>query len=663
MDQIQEIKTPIDHSGTRAAEPLDHRRDALYYAVLLSVAVLPYLNTLGFGFVYDDNYQIVENPYVHSFHYLKQILISSVWSFKYSRIPTNYYRPLMSLEYVFLYKTYGPIAYVFHLANVLTHAAVVVLLFAVGRRLLNSERVAFLAAVLFALDPVHTESVAWVAAIPDIQLALFLMIAFWFYLEMGEPSRSQWWTPVAMNGVFFLALFSKEPAVAFPVIAVFYEHLLRADRDRTNWKQKLGRYGPLFILTGVYLIARVLLIGGLIPKLQRPRLSWPSALLSAVSLFGQYMNKLAWPVRLKMFYAFRAANSLRDPGFLIGVAWILSLGLLCWFLWKRNRPLVLPVLWMVATLAPALNARWMPGNVFAERYLYVPSIGFCWLVASGLLALWEAPRVRLFTWARVAIASTVLLAVSLSALLIVKRNAVWRDDLHFFTDGVKQNPENANLHSDLGFANWAVRNHAAARAQWAISIGLDPNNFWALNNIGMADVTEGHYADAIPPLQQALKLRPEFSDAHLNLAGAFDGLHQASEAEKEFLAAIDSSPLDYDAHNRLAAFYQRAGRIEEAQKQYLVSFAAQPNAAALDGLGDIAVAEGQTATAERYFRQGVDIDEYDHHAHYELVRIYGESGRNAEALREFDLGQRTDAGTDPEAKAAKAVVDKLKGSK
>ena len=355
MDQIQEIKTPIDHSGTRAAEPLDHRRDALYYAVLLSVAVLPYLNTLGFGFVYDDNYQIVENPYVHSFHYLKQILISSVWSFKYSRIPTNYYRPLMSLEYVFLYKTYGPIAYVFHLANVLTHAAVVVLLFAVGRRLLNSERVAFLAAVLFALDPVHTESVAWVAAIPDIQLALFLMIAFWFYLEMGEPSRSQWWTPVAMNGVFFLALFSKEPAVAFPVIAVFYEHLLRADRDRTNWKQKLGRYGPLFILTGVYLIARVLLIGGLIPKLQRPRLSWPSALLSAVSLFGKYMNKLAWPVRLKMFYAFRAANSLRDPGFLIGVAWILSLGLLCWFLWKRNRPLVLPVLWMVATLAPALQ--------------------------------------------------------------------------------------------------------------------------------------------------------------------------------------------------------------------------------------------------------------------------------------------------------------------
>ena len=116
-------------------------------------------------------------------------------------------------------------------------------------------------------------------------------------------------------------------------------------------------------------------------------------------------------------------------------------------------------------------------------------------------------------------------------------------------------------------------------------------------------------------------MRPEFSDAHLNLAGAFDGLHQASEAEKEFLAAIDSSPLDYDAHNRLAAFYQKAGRIEEAQKQYLVSFAAQPNAAALDGLGDIAVAEGQTATAERYFRQGVDIDEYDHHAHYELVRF------------------------------------------
>jgi protein O-mannosyl-transferase len=636
--------------------------DGYIYAFLFIVGALPYLNTLWASFVYDDNYQIVQNPYIRSFGYLKQILTTPVWSFKYARVPTNYYRPLMSLEYLVLYKMYGPLAYVFHLANLLTNAAVAILLYAVTRRLFNSKPIAFVAALIFALHPVHTEAVAWIASVPDLQLAAFLLITFWFYLDLGEPERKRWWTPIAMTCAFLLALFSKEPAVAFPVIALFYEYALRADRQQTNWKQKLGRYGPLFLATGVYLCARVALIGGLIPRLQRPRLSWPSALLSAVSLFGQYMNKLVWPVPLKMFYAFNAVNNPVDLGFLIGVAWILALGFLCWYFWKRNRLLVLPILWTVATLGPALNARWMPGNVFAERYLYVPSMGFCWLASIGLLALWDAKRIRPFVWARVALTAIALLSLSLSALAIVARNRVWYSDLRFFADGVRQTPDNSNLRSDLGFAYWDVRDHTHAIEQWNISVTKDPNNFWALNNIGMAAVDEKRYGDAIPVLQRALKLRPEFSDAHLNMAEALDGLHQETEAEAEFHAAVDSSPLDFKAHNRFAAFYLAQGRTEEARRQYLAALAAQPNVAALDGLGDIAFDEKQTASAENYFRQAEALDSYDSHAHFQLVRIYGESGRSADALREFELGRRTGSTDDAIGRAAKEIVDKLKST-
>jgi hypothetical protein len=108
----------VQHSKTLdPAERAGRRRDGYIYAFLFIAGVLPYLNTLWASIVYDDNYQIVENPYVRSFHYLKQILTTPVWSFKYSRVPTNYYRPLMSLEYLVLYKAYGPLAYVFHLAK------------------------------------------------------------------------------------------------------------------------------------------------------------------------------------------------------------------------------------------------------------------------------------------------------------------------------------------------------------------------------------------------------------------------------------------------------------------------------------------------------------------------------------------------------------------
>jgi len=253
--------------------------------------------------------------------------------------------------------------------------------------------------------------------------------------------------------------------------------------------------------------------------------------------------------------------------------------------------------------------------------------------------------------------------LSLSAAKIVARNEVWHSNLTFFADGVRQTPDNSNLRSDLGFAYWDVRDHAHAIEQWNISLAKDPNNFWALNNIGMAAVNEKRYADAIPVLQRALKMRPEFSDAHINLAEAFDGLHRESESETEFQAGIDSSPLDYDAHNHFAAFYLAHGRVEEARRQYLAAIAAQPNATALDGLGDIAIDKGQTALAENYLRQAVDLDEYDHHAHYLLVRIYAESGRTKEALREFELGQRTDAADDALGKEAKEIVDKLKTAK
>jgi tetratricopeptide (TPR) repeat protein len=260
-------------------------------------------------------------------------------------------------------------------------------------------------------------------------------------------------------------------------------------------------------------------------------------------------------------------------------------------------------------------------------------------------------------------AAAVLVAASLSVFSIVKRNAVWHDDLALFTDAVRLSPNIANLHSNLGFAYWARRDPTAAIEQWHISIALDPDNYWALNDMGMAKVAEKRYADAIPELQHAIKLRPGFAGAHSNLADAFQGLGREHEAESEYQAAIDSSPLDYDAHNQLGAFYRKVGKIAEARNQYLLSFAAEPNADALDGLGDIAMGDGQTALAENYFRRAVDVDSEDHHAHYELVLLYGASGRVKEALREFELGQKTDVGTDPLSKEAEVIVDKLKNAK
>lgn len=652
--------TPHPQSPDAAGSPRSSStRDALYYAILIVVAAIPYLNTLGASFVYDDNYQIVLNPYLRSFHYLRQILFTPVWSFKYAHVPTNYYRPLMPLQYLLTYKTYGPIAYVFHLTNVIFNIGVVLLLFAITRRLFKSDHIAFIAAALFALHPIHTEVVAWVAALPDLQLALLLLATFWFYLDLGEAQRRSWWKFAVMCGFFFLALFAKEPAVVFPLIITLYEHFLNPERDLTTWRQKFSKYAPLWGLTGLYLCIRVLMIGGLVPKVQHARLSWYSTFLSAVSLFGQYMNKLVWPVHLLMFYPQNFTTSMRDPAFLAGTAWVVGICILAALLWKRHKLELFGIVWMVGILSVALNSRWMPVNVFAERYLYIPSIGFCWMIASAAVHVWDSLKSPRYVWAR---ATALSAAVSVCLLLSARtftRNRDWQSDLTLFSDSVRQNPTSSDLHSDLGFAFWAVHNRAAALEQWDIALKYKPNSFWVMNNLGMVAVTDGRFADALPLLQHAVQLSPQFTDGHLNLAEAYAGLGQIGNAEKEYEAATDSSPLDWDVHNHFAAFYQSLGRDEDARKQYQLSVDSTANAQGLDGLGDIALSRGQKDLAERYFRQAADLDSFDHHAHYQLVFLYGESGRLSEARREFALGQQTDVGTDKLSTDAKALLDSL----
>src|SRR5260370_30615963 len=147
-----------------AKQAPESQREIVTFLVLAVLAFLPYANTVVNSFVYDDYFQIVENPYVHSFRYLRQIFGTTVWSFQGAQGVTNYYRPLMSFGYLLCYQIAGAVPFSFHLTNILLNIVAVLLFFGVARRL-SGERVGLIAAGLFALPPLHTESVAWVAGV------------------------------------------------------------------------------------------------------------------------------------------------------------------------------------------------------------------------------------------------------------------------------------------------------------------------------------------------------------------------------------------------------------------------------------------------------------------------------------------------------------------
>src|ERR1700730_4975749 len=210
-----------------AAPGAQTNADALAVLGLLLLAVVPYLNSVWGSFVYDDRLQVLENPYVHTFRYLGRIFGSTVWTFEGAQGVTNYYRPLMTFAYLIAYKIFGALPFGFHLMNLVLHAAVVLLLFAVTEQLFQNRLLSLIASGLFALHPIHTESVSWIAGITDLELSFFFLLTFLLYLRLAVPrGETAPFRPsyVSMLLAYGLALLSKEQALVLPALAVVYEH-------------------------------------------------------------------------------------------------------------------------------------------------------------------------------------------------------------------------------------------------------------------------------------------------------------------------------------------------------------------------------------------------------------------------------------------------------
>ncbi|HET9402072.1 MAG TPA: tetratricopeptide repeat protein [Candidatus Acidoferrales bacterium] len=618
---------------------------------------LPYLNTLWNGLVYDDQYQIVENPFLRSFHFLGPIFTTSVWSFQVKHATVTYYRPLMSLSYLLIYQLVGPVPYAFHLASVLLHCSVVILLFFVTRRVFESELLAWISVLWFALHPIHTEVVAWVAAVPDIQMTFFLLLAFWFYLQLEGATRRRWWA-AASCACFALALLSKEPAVVFPGIVFAYDLMRYFGPNPRPFPAYLRDQSPLWVLSGIYLYFRFFVLSGIVANSVRTNMTTREIVLSAVSLFGSYMQKVVWPGTAGAAYKFRTTMSASDPRFVAGAACLCALGVALYFLLRRRSMAAFAIAWLAFPLLPVLDAKVMASNVFAERYLYLPSIGFCWLAAGLVQHLWGKASVLKWRIFRPVLSSTAAVACLVATSDVISRNAVWHDGPRLFAAMLKQDPANATAHSDLGAMYWNTFRRKDAISEWSKALSEDPSNFFALDNLGIAALTEKRYAEAIDYFRRAVDVRPGFPKAHAHLADALAGLGDSPAAEREYLKAIDLAPFDIETHNAYAKFCASQGRVQEATEQYRLSLSVAPTSEALDALGRIALDSTQLNGADKLFQEAVDIDPFDSAAHFGLAESLAKMGKSNDAIRHYERGLETD----PKNEAALDAVAKLRAA-
>lgn len=293
------------------------KRLAVAGTILAAVGIV-YGRSLSFGFVYDDHVQIEQNPWLRDAAGPWRWFTAPFWAFDPARAqsPSNYYRPLFGMVYAGVARVWGIQPAPFHALSLVLHACVSLLVLVAARRLGASEGAALFAGLLFAVHPVHVESVSWIAAQVDLLCAVFAILALLSALRAGEDPSPAWGSLVAAPLGFLLACLTKETGVGLLLVLLAVEA-----RARGSARLRFRRLVPLLLALAAYLALRLHALGGFAPRDYRvaPSLSDTAAL--GFALLGRYLRLLLVPAPGHVFASVDVPSSLVSPAVLAGLAW------------------------------------------------------------------------------------------------------------------------------------------------------------------------------------------------------------------------------------------------------------------------------------------------------------------------------------------------------
>lgn len=543
-------KTGIEPTSAHAAPAAPPRAKVLALLALILGAV--YAPTLRYGLVWDDPISIYRwlralRPWTRVFLPPPAI----------PQFPPDYYRPLQLLSYHIDAWIGGGAAWAFHVTSVLLHIAATLLVYRTGLSLWRAcgpaHQASLAAALLFAVHPIHTESVAWIAARPDPMVAVFLLSAL---LVLGSDRFRPVARTVAAGALMLAALLSKERGACALLLAPLWAWATNGPKEGQPARSTVSTAWitvASILAGGTYLILRHLGLAHYeATGFQIP----PQPLYSLVSSAGWYTAKLFWPFPQNAF----VDEIPRSPLFFATgtLATLASLAIVFSARGRLTRAHLCCVVWYWATLAPALLLLAKPPTApVAERYLYLPSIAFAWFLGHGLARL----RARL-QGERTKQVATLFAGCAFAALAsaTLVRNEVWRNDLRLWADTAGKTKSDG-----MPLRNWAAALLQAGeleRAETLLHQALTRHNTPAglsniHSNLGTIAMYRRQWELAREHYQKAYDIVPS-GDMAYNLGVVF--LHSSEEVAQEqrrtklleakrwFAQAVASSPHDPDPH-------------------------------------------------------------------------------------------------------------------
>ena len=439
-------------------------RPLLLAVLLVVLSLLLYWNTLDHHFVnFDDTSLVVKNRYIKSLSIenLKAIFTPGV---------VGAYQPLRTLSYAFDYHFWKLHPTGYHLTNILCHAVNTLLVFLIISRLSKHLLLAFVAALLFAVHPIHVEAVAWVSGRRDVLASVFALLSFFCFLWVLPPlqendssniKRSGWVQGMlyGFSCVLFVAgLLTKPSVVILPLLFVVYDLCFVEHPLFRQWRRSL-LYLPFFV--AAFLITRLFLTVARALGVVETQFHATTPVIRGMTMLrvlAEYVFMLFIPRRLSATYGVRVSTSLLEPSVLIAVILLVIVVLLMFLAWKQSKLAFFGIAWFFVSLLPVSNI--IPIAIIkADRYLYLPSVGFClvlaWLIVRGETLLARATKTRLIRVGYWGLISVILVSY---AFLTVQRNRDWKDSHTLWTATLETNPDSPIALNNLGTAVCRGRN-------------------------------------------------------------------------------------------------------------------------------------------------------------------------------------------------------------
>jgi Flp pilus assembly protein TadD len=519
-----------------------------------------------------------------------------------------------------------------HVTNLVLHVLNTLLLFGLLHWMTGAlGRSAFVAG-LFAVHPLHVESVAWIAERKDVLSTLFWMLTIWAYVAYVRRPRPRRYVLVLV--LFGLGLMAKQMLVTLPFVLLLLDvwPLQRVELGNGGLatflrRPELPRLAleklPLFALAAAAsaLTVSAHSLGGAVLGLERIPLSL--RLMNAAASYLSYIGKMLWPVRLAAFYPFSATSPVLQA--FIGALVLAGVTVMAIRAAGRSSYFLVGWLWYLGTLFPVIGVVQVGDQSMADRYTYIPLIGLFLIVAWGATELMAHRR-----HSRLALPLAAICVLLPCAALARTQVQYWRDSAALWQHAIDVTDDNALAHNSLGKAliaqgreDGAIRHFAEAlrirpdyaKAQnnmgmvlmhqgkldeaaryFAAALRNQPDYALAQNNMGMALLFQGKLDEATPHFVEALRIKPDFAEAHDNLGRAMVGQGKLQDAVGQFREALGLEPEFAEAHNDLGAALARQGELDEAARHFAEALRIEPDfEEAGDNLKRVLAEQGTTA--------------------------------------------------------------------